>query len=230
MNDWSTIIQDWLYPPTCLLCGEDGQHNRDLCQACENALPRNNPACARCGIALPGTGIDICGICMKNPPAFDTTQAIFQYQDGIRFLIHHLKFHANYACARLLGQLMTDTLQIIGAKPDCLIPVPLHPARYRQRGFNQSLEIARTLSKQLSIPLAFDNCVRIRKTQSQAELHANERRANLKGAFACKARLSCKRVAIIDDVVTTGTTVNELAGVLRKAGAEQVQVWAVARA
>jgi ComF family protein len=230
MNDWSTIIQDWIYPPTCLLCGEEGQRGRDLCRACENALPRNDPACARCGIALPSPGLHVCGICMNDPPAFDATHAVFQYQDSVRFLIHHLKFHANYASARLLGQLMTDALQAIDEKPDCIIPVPLHPARYRERGFNQSLEIARTLSKQLAIPLELNACARVRKTQSQAELHAAERRANMKNAFTCKGNLPGNRVAIIDDVITTGATANELASVLRKAGAEQIQVWAVARA
>ena len=230
MNDWSTIIQDWIYPPTCLLCGEEGHSGRDLCRECENTLPRNDPACPRCGLALASAGLQACGICLKDPPAFDAAHTVFQFQGSIRFLIHHLKFHANYASARLLGQLMTDMLQHIDEKPDCIIPVPLHPARYRERGFNQSIEIARTLSKRLAIPLALNACTRIRRTQSQAELHAAERRANMKGAFICKAKLPGKRLAIIDDVVTTGTTVNELASVLRRAGAEQIQVWAVARA
>lgn len=230
MNNWSTIIQDWIYPPTCLLCGEDGQRDRDLCVACENALPRNEPACARCGIALPGPDVKTCGACMKNQPAFDATHAVFQYRDNIRFLIHHLKFHAGYASARLLGQLMADTLQHIDEKPDCIIPVPLHPARYRERGFNQSIEIARLLSRRMKIPLALNTCIRIRKTLSQSELHADERRANMKGAFICKRTLQGKRIALIDDVVTTGTTVNELACVLRRAGAEHIQICAVARA
>ena len=230
MNNWLDIIQDWLFPPTCLLCGDAGTERRDLCAACAESLPINFPACPRCALPLPvATGIP-CGNCQKHPPAYDSSLALFRYEEPVRHLIHALKFHSRYACARLLGDMLADRLANLDDKPGVIIPVPLHPSRYRQRGYNQSLEIARTLAHRLELPLDYRICTRLVATQAQTELTAEQRRRNIKKAFAVTKPLPFSHVAILDDVVTTGATVNELATVLRKAGVQRIDVWACARA
>ncbi len=232
MNNWPHIIQDWLFPPTCLLCGDAGTAGRDLCAACAQSLPYNHPACPRCARTLPFETDLPCGECQQHPPAFDRSFALFRYEEKgpTGYLIKALKFHARYACARLLGELLADALAGRENPPELIIPVPLHRSRYRERGHNQSLEIGRTLSRRLQIPLSLHNCVRAKATQSQTELNADERRRNVRKAFAVVKPLNAGHVAILDDVVTTGATANELAKVLRKAGVEQIEVWACARA
>lgn len=230
VNNWAGIIQDWVFPPTCLLCGDGGTPGRDLCIPCAQSLPRNQPACPRCGLGL-AVAIDApCGECLKHPPAFDRVLAPFRYEEPVRHLIRSLKFHARYPNARLLGDLMGDALAGGEALPKLIIPVPLHPRRYRERGYNQSVEIARTLSKRLGVPLDLRSCARAVATAPQADLSAEERRRNVKKAFAVLKTPAADHVAILDDVVTTGATVNALAKALRKAGVGRIDVWACARA
>ena len=130
----------------------------------------------------------------------------------------------------MLGDLLADAVNAQAVKPEVIIPVPLHSSRYRERGFNQSLEIARILSRRLVIPLDYRSCSRIHATQAQTQLDAKERARNLKKAFAITKPLPYTHVAILDDVVTTGATVNELAKMLRQAGVKRIDVWACARA
>jgi ComF family protein len=228
-NKWPHIIQEWLYPPTCLLCGDPGSGGLDLCQPCADSLPYMAVACPRCALPLASPVPRLCGSCQNQPPAFDAAFALFRYEEPVRHLILSLKFGARYPCARLLGTLMAERLREHPAMPDALIPVPLHAHRYRKRGFNQAAETARTLSRLLDIPLDLKACRRIRATAAQARLPAKERRKNLSQAFAIRPGIAYRNVAIVDDVVTTGTTVNELAGTLRQAGVERIEVWTCAR-
>ena len=230
MNNWAGIIQDWLFPPTCLLCGDAGTPGRDLCAPCAESLPFNRPACLRCARPLPFATALPCGACQRRPPAFDQGFALFRYEEPAAHLIRALKFHARYPCARLLGDLLADALAGRDDPPSLIIPMPLHPGRYRERGHNQSLEIARTLSRRLRIPLDFRSCARVQATRPQTELRAKERRRNVKKAFAVARPPKADHVAILDDVVTTGATANELAKALRKAGVARIDVWACARA
>lgn len=230
VNNWPRIIQDWLYPPTCLLCGDPGHGGLDLCRACAEALPRIGSACPRCALPLAASVPLLCGACQKRPPAFDAAHALLRYEEPASYLIRALKFGARYPAARLLGTLLAEHLEEqAGERPEAIVPVPLHSSRYLERGFNQSIEIARTISHRLDIPLDLKSCRRIRATQAQARLPARDRRKNLRHAFVA-ADLSYRHVAILDDVVTTGTTVDEVAKTLRRAGAERVEVWACARA
>jgi ComF family protein len=148
----------------------------------------------------------------------------------MRHLIAGLKFSANYKNARLLGVLLAEGLKQHPQLPDCIMPVPLHKARYRERGFNQSIEIARTVGKELQIPVDVLSCVRHRDTPHQTQLTAKQRRTNVKNAFTIIKPITAQHIAIVDDVMTTGSTVHELATVLKKAGAVQVDVWVCARA
>lgn len=232
VNNWLAIIQNWIYPPTCLLCGDDGSQQRDLCSACADSLPYQQHACRRCGISMNDQlpeGL-VCGQCQNTPPHYDSATALFHYQDSARHLICALKYNNNYACARLLGELMAARLITLQEMPQVLIPVPLHAQRYRQRGFNQAIEICRPLTHALNIPMDTSSCLKQRATTPQSELSSKQRRENLKQAFAARKRLNYKHVAIVDDVVTTGTTVNELSKTLKQAGVSKIAVWTCARA
>jgi ComF family protein len=172
----------------------------------------------------------LCGRCLSRHPAFDETYAPFIHQGAIRHLIGTLKFGANYKNARLLGMLLAEHLQQTAERPELILPVPLHKSRYRERGFNQAIEIARTVGKELQIPLDLASCRRHRDTPHQTQLTAKKRRKNLKNAFSVIKPIHARHIAILDDVMTTGSTAHELAYVLKKAGASRVDVWVCARA
>ncbi|WP_027149638.1 ComF family protein [Methylobacter tundripaludum] len=230
--NWINIIQDYLLPPTCILCGNPGHNSRDICHSCYTHLPRNNLCCYRCAEILetPTTAPVLCGRCLSRHPAFEETVAPFIHQGAIRHLIGTLKFGANYKNARLLGMLLADHLKQTAERPDLILPVPLHKARYRERGFNQAIEIARTVAKEMQIPLDLTSCRRNRDTPHQTQLPAKKRRKNLKNAFSIINPIHAQHIAILDDVMTTGSTTHELAYLLKKAGASRVDVWVCARA
>ncbi|MGH8552931.1 MAG: ComF family protein [Methylococcales bacterium] len=166
-----------------------------------------------------------------KPPYYDSTYCMFLYLEPVRYLIRSLKFHANYSCARLLGLLMTEHLRSLHAPfPELIVPVPLHPNRLKQRGFNQSIELARGVSARLGVPMPLDRCVRRRDTAPQSGLLSKQRRKNVKGAFEISQPIKQKHVAIFDDVITTGSTVNEMARTLRNHGVEIIEIWSIARA
>ncbi len=229
------ILQNYLsylIPSRCILCGDKGVEHRDLCAACYLELPKNSPRCYRCAsdFDAPHSQIALCPDCVENPPAFDETLAPFVHHGTIRYLIIQLKFHSHYPSARLLGSLLADYLKQTAELPDCIIPVPLHKNRYRERGFNQSIEIARVLAKSLSVPLDLNSCQRHRDTAHQVGLSGDQRNDNMKNAFSVSPNFRAKHVAIVDDVMTTGSTVHELAAALKTAGCHRVQIWVCAKA
>ena len=228
---WLKSVQWWVYPPSCIVCGQPGTGRRDLCSACERALPRHRgPACFRCGEPLAEDAGLPCGRCLASPPHFDRVLAPLTYASPVDSLITGIKFHARLAYARTLGELLGEWLAASGHPlPDAVLPVPLHPARLAERGFNQALELARPVARRFALPLLDDRVRRTRNTPAQSSLGARARQANLKKAFTLKGAIP-PRIAIIDDVVTTGATVDALARVLRRAGVEEITVWAVARA
>lgn len=229
VDDWPQIIQNLLFPPTCLLCGDPGYAGRDLCRPCTDTLPFLEHACPVCGLPLAAPAPQPCGTCQKKPPPFDRLIAVLCYEEPARHLIQALKFRARYAHARLLGTLLAERVDSGPERPEVIIPVPLHPARYRERTFNQSLEIARWVSRHTGIPLDYAACRRVRHTTAQAGLPAKERRRNIRKAFSVTTPLPYRHIAILDDVVTTAATVGELARTLRRAGADTITVWACAR-
>ncbi|TAN52047.1 MAG: ComF family protein [Methylococcaceae bacterium] len=232
VDDWPRIIQQWLYPPTCLLCDAPGTQGWDLCAGCKNDLPYARHACPRCASPLPAAAApdSTCGRCQKKPPRFDAVIALCHYQEPIRHLLHAFKFQHRHACARLLGDLLAERLATLTEKPQLIIPVPLHPQRYSERGFNQALELGRPLSRQLHIPLGTHYCRRIRATIPQTELNIELRRRNLRGAFQVTEKPPADHVALLDDIVTTGATAGELTRVLKRAGVARVDVWCCAKA
>jgi len=232
VNNWLNIIQQYLLPPTCILCGNAGFDSQDICQGCFNDLTRNIHCCYRCAeiFETPNLKPQLCGHCIKQSPAFDETHAPFIHHSNIRHLIATLKFNRQYKNARLLGMVLASHLEKTAEMPDLIIPVPLHSLRYQERGFNQSIEIAKTLSKQLNVPLNTSSCIRYRNTPHQIDLPAKMRHKNIKNAFKIISPIKQQHIAIFDDVMTTGSTVNELAKLLKKSGVNRVDVWACARA
>ena len=170
------------------------------------------------------------GRCIKKMPAFDYSYSLFRYEDEVIGLVHRLKFGEKISYARSIGELLLRRLQETDELPDCLLPVSLHKSRLRQRGFNQSIEISRVMAKKLAIPIEHTAVIRHRSTVAQTGLNAKQRQKNIRGAFAVVQQLHYKHVLIVDDVMTTGATVDELARVLKKNGVERVGVLSIARA
>lgn len=230
VNNWLKNIHQFFYPPWCLLCADPGWKTFDLCQTCFESLPWLNGGCQQCGLPLSGSHLQLCGRCLSRRPWYDQTKALWHYHAPVCNLLAALKFKGHVSIARTMGEIMADRIDSGTDRPDCLLPVPLHTQRYRQRGFNQALEIGRPLSSRTRIPLRPELCRRIQPTKPQTQLNAKARRRNLKNAFRIEGKVENLYIAVIDDVMTTGTTANELAKTLKKAGASRVDVWIASRA
>ena len=221
-------LQTWLLPWRCLLCGAAGADGLDLCRACAAELPRNNHCCARCALPLPGSAA-LCGACQRKPPPWEAAWAPFRYGWPLDRLEARYKFGRELAAGRTLVALWKALPA--PARPALILPVPLHRARLRERGYNQALELARPLGRALAIPVRHDLLLRPRATAAQTELDAAARRRNVRGAFAVRTDAALPpHVAVLDDVMTTGATLAECARVLKRAGVRRVDVWALARA
>lgn len=231
--DWPGRALALLFPPICLLCLEPGQAPLlDLCAGCEADLPWIHAACPGCGLPGPaeaGAGIR-CAACQHHPPPFDAAFAPLAYAFPVDDLVRGLKYHRQLASGRVLGTLLGQRAMDRGPGVDALVPVPLHRRREAGRGYNQAAELARYAGRALGLPVVDDLVERCRPTAEQAGLDAEARRRNLASAFRVRRQPGHGRIAILDDVMTTGSTVAELARVLKEAGAAHVEAWAVARA
>lgn len=227
VDGWLRKAVRTVFPPRCLLCGEAGLNGRDLCPACTAALPWNSSACLRCALPLPTPGT--CGACLQKPPAMSETHAVFVYGFPLDRLIPRLKFHNDLAAGRLLSGLMAEGLAAL-PRPAALVPVPLHGTRLGRRGYDQALELAAPLAQRLRIPLLADALLRTRATSPQSELDAIARQRNLRRAFAVRANAVLPdHIVLIDDVMTTGATLEAAARTLLRAGVVRVDAWVCAR-
>lgn len=217
-----------LLPTHCLICGEAGISGHDLCPDCFTALPWLGAACARCARPLgPAEGGQaICGVCQRQPPPLDATIAAFVYGWPVAGLLRRFKFHQDLAAGRLLVQLLDERCRQ-APRPQALVPLSLHVARLRQRGYDQALELARPLARRLDLP-CLPGLTRVRKTRAQSELDAAARGRNLRNAFVAAAGMP-SHVALVDDVMTTGATLYAAARALRGAGVQRVDAWVCAR-
>lgn len=253
VDGWLARIGRGLWPPRCLVCGERTPGPLDLCPACEAELPWMPPACLSCAMPLPPPRAPLprapagapagaahpsaalalprlCSACQHAPPPLAETHAAFLYSFPLDRLLPRLKFHRDLAVGRLLAQAMAATLSGC-PRPAALVPVPLHRARLRRRGYNQALELARPLGRLLGVPVRAGLLRRIRHTAPQSRLDADARAGNLRGAFEVPARAAVpSHVALVDDVMTTGATLDAAADALSDAGAERVDAWVCARA
>jgi ComF family protein len=227
VDGWWRHAARLLFPPRCLICRERGRNGRDLCGLCVEQLPWNTVACTRCGLPMPVPGE--CGTCLVRPGALTHTRAVFVYGFPLDRLVPRLKFHRDLAAGRLMAELMAGALAS-APRPDVIVPVPLHVRRLRQRGYDQALELARPLADALSLPLRPDLLRRSRATAPQSELHAKERQRNVARAFEVPPGIAPPaHVCLVDDVMTTGATLQAAARVLLRAGAQRVDAWVCAR-
>lgn len=220
----------------CLLClGSAAGIAECICTACLNDLPWLGSACRQCALPLPGED-SLCGQCQQKPPVFSQVIAPFRYCFPLDSLIPAFKYQHKLTYGRLMARLLLQAIvhhyeECDQALPDLILPLPLHRARQAQRGYNQALELARPIARHLAVPLDRRNLMRQRATTSQQGLDAQQRRSNLQGAFACRhpEQVVGRHLALVDDVVTTGTTVNEASRTLLDAGAASVSIWCIAR-
>ena len=219
---------DLLYPPRCAGCNREGQF---ICAACFNAQPRLlPPLCLTCAQPLPRGSM--CAECRHSQLAIDAIRAPFLMEGAIRHAVHRLKYGNLRAIAPLLGRLMADFMSSEGVSGDALVPVPLHPRRERQRGYNQANLLAREAGKTLEIPVASRLLLRVGNAPPQARSQsALDRKANVRNSFHCPnpAGVEGRDLVLIDDVCTTGATLDACAGALKAAGAARVYGVTLAR-
>lgn len=214
-------------PPLCLLCSAPAAAG-NLCAPCAADMPYlPQSRCPRC--AVPTFAAELCGACLVRPPRFDRVLAPCAYDFPLDRVIQRFKFSGYLAAAPLLAQLMLRAIAAETARADVIVPMPLSSERLRERGFNQSLELARLLARDTGIALAARGCLRARHDKAQSDLPIAERAGNVRGAFVTLEDFSGLAVAVVDDVMTTGATLDEIAGVLRLAGASRVEGWIAAR-
>ena len=241
VNNWLKNVHAKVFTSTCLLCGQCGHFDINLCEACFQELPWLTTACKKCGLPLsvenPALPVKqrTCGQCLRKPPPFDQCHCLFYYDHPIDRLISGLKFHQKLSYGKTLGKLLaSDILKHYSHTelPDALVAVPLHKSRLRERGFNQAYEIARSCSNTLGIPLFTNVCQRIKNTPHQLGLDAKTRRKNLRAAFkvdSIESTLNIRSVALIDDVMTTGSTLSELTKSFSTNDIQYVHIWCIAR-
>jgi ComF family protein len=221
------FLLDLIYPPRCPGCGRIGFAFCDGCRAqVEYIVP---PVCRRCGCTLPHEGL--CSSCRTLPSSLDGILAVAVFADPLRQAIHALKYENNTILAAPLGEMMVDAWRRSGLpKADLIVPVPLHTRRQAERGYNQSGLLARVVGRGLGLPMDDHTLVRLRSTPPQVGLSRTERQQNVEGAFECLGPLNGKTVAVVDDVCTTGATLEACATALRAGGATDVWAFTLARA
>jgi len=222
---FTRLLDAWL-PSACLLCGVRTEAGA-VCAACIADLPTApDPCCPVCAAPLE-VPAPVCGACLARPPAFDATHALRRYAYPLDHLVHRLKFGRCLAAADFFAR---DLLADLRPDGDVIVPVPLSRSRLRERGFNQALEIARPLSRALLLPLDATSLSRVRDTMPQSRLPWRARSANVRHCFACAGDFTSRHVIVVDDVMTSGSTLDALARVLKDHGASRVTNWVAARA
>lgn len=223
-------IPQWLRLPTnCVLCQQDTQSNVIICQDCLPLLKRIDYACDYCGYPLNDINQQLCGQCAHQKPAIDRMLTTYHYQEPLRTLLHDFKYHEALYLGHFLAELMLNAAAEELSSTQCLVPVPLHIRRLKQRGFNQAGVLAKLLAKKLHLPWEPTLCQKVMHTPPQASLTSKQRHKNLAHAFQVKAS-DYTHITLVDDLLTTGSTVNELASCFKSQGVEQVDVWCCARA
>ncbi|MBI2785841.1 MAG: ComF family protein [Legionella longbeachae] len=224
---WS-LTQSLRLSSICSLCNQFHNSRMAVCSQCIELLTPLGPACQHCAYPLADTQYLVCGRCIKKTPHFDRAMIQYTFEEPLRSLLHLFKYHNGLYLGSFLCHLMMQTVRNYEKMPECLIPVPMHPQRIKLRGFNQAAILALSLAKKLQLPCDLSSCQKILNTAAQASLDGEQRQKNLRHAFKTK-RISFQHVAIIDDLLTTGRTANELAFTLKKSGVKQVDVWCCAR-
>lgn len=229
---WGQVINRTVYPWICCVCGSNDHRGIGVCDACIHYLPwcSENRLCGICGlpIAAEMSVTKICGKCQQLPPYYDATHANFWYQPPIDKLISHYKYFNQWQNAHTLVKLSANKFSAV-AKTGLVIPMPSHPARVRQRGFNAVFELIKLFRKEIKFDYSLNCVFRTKNTQTQTNKLKNQRKKNVKNAFKVTSHIDYDHVIIFDEVVTTAASVNELSYCLKKAGVKRVSIYAIAR-
>jgi len=233
MNRW---LRNWSYrllPGICFLCGIKTFRSLDLCHFCESDLPWIDKACPRCSTPVK-YGYSLCSSCASNQFPWKTMLCPFYYAAPIDYFIYQFKYRNSLTAGQIMGSLLSKYVRLHYQKtgnslPDKIIPVPLHKRRLRDRGYNQAQELAQNLSDELTIPVDARVIRRVRDTPPQQNLSRSDRLSNLKNAFIVDHSVQNLHLAIVDDVITTGATVSEIASLLLSRGAEKIEIFAIAK-
>jgi ComF family protein len=223
------VIDNLLAAGICLACGAGMDGTESLCAACAGHLRFVPRPCRYCGQPNP-VGGGVCPACLRNPPRWQRLVAPLQYRGMARDYLLQLKFSEALHLAALLCRHCRGPLGANLPLPEVLLPVPLHRERFLERGFNQAAEIAAAWSRMLAIPVDRRALFRVRATPCQSGLNSKERGRNVQRAFEFSARRTYRHVAVVDDIVTTGSTADEITRVLHRSGVDYVEIWALARA
>ncbi|MGX8786064.1 ComF family protein [Legionella pneumophila] len=229
LQKFLSITQNLRLPSICTLCNQLHKSQLAICSYCMEYMKQLGPSCQYCAYPLSDDTYLVCGHCIKKRPLFDKAYIAYRFEEPLRSLIHQFKYHNGLYLASFLKQLLLNALPQSAFKPDCLIPVPMHPKRLKRRGFNQSVILTKLLARQLNIPYDLYHCRKVINTASQANLDGEQRRKNLHHAFYVSP-VTYEHVMIVDDLLTTGSTANEMAYTLKKAGVKRVDICCCARA
>lgn len=223
-------LEKWLLPSRCVISDKPSEQ-LDLSSELVASWPIPKSVCPRCCEPYAAeVGGGVCGTCLQSPPAFDRTQVGFYFDAELVDLLHAFKYGNQIAYGRIFAELLRSRLD--ASNIDALVAVPIHPLRRRERGFNQAEQIALPLAKALQIPLIRGGVKRVKNTPSQTHLNKAQRQRNLKQAFAVNAErfVGLQRIALIDDVITTGATMQQLAKAIKTGtGIDYVESWAAAK-
>ena len=227
------ILKHALFKQNCILCSQTidntSPSTHAVCRPCLNDLPWHpKTSCPQCGLSSNGM---VCGSCLNATPDFNATSAVFLYAYPIDAMILRYKYGNNLNLGDAFGKFLAEKINADDylKNIDLVVPMPMHPQRLKERGFNQALEIAKVLTKNYREKLDYKSVQRQTLTPPQASLTLKQRVKNIKGAFKVNTSFTGKRIAIVDDVMTTGASLNELAKTLKKAGATRVECWVIAR-
>ncbi len=222
-------ISQWLsLPSVCVLCNQYHQGTVAVCEACQMLFTPLGQVCCHCAMPLPPSDFLVCGQCSKKKPYYDSTIAALRFEEPIRTLLHEFKYQEGLYLADFFAALIAKALSKDALETQCLIPVPMHPKRLRQRGFNQAAELVKKLGKRLKLHYDLSHCKKIINTAPQASLNREQRQKNLHNAFQAEPLLY-QHVTLVDDLLTTGSTANALAKLLKEQGVTRVDVWCCAR-
>lgn len=223
---WLQLV-DVLAPQDCFVCGAESA-GEAVCEVCASELPRRPPSACPC-CALPGLGGERCAACARERPDYDATLALYDFVFPVDAMVHALKYRHRLSMAHFLGGELAARAADFGGEVDLVIPMPLHPRRLAERGFNQAVELARPLARARGLPIGLAVVRKTRDIPAQAGLDREARLRNPRGVFECDVSLAGQRVIVVDDVMTTGATLGELARTLKRQGASWVGNLVVAR-
>lgn len=235
MNKWTKIVQyvrtgcKFLFNDLCQICYQTNKCHAEICKQCYSWLPWLRHSCHVCAYPI-GSENQVCIQCLERPLAgCDAVKALFRYESPIKQYVYQLKYHQKLQVARFFAQLLATHLEP-GKRIDAILPVPLAKDRLKSRGYNQSLEVAKLLAKQLNIPCYPAALVKLRVTKQQSDLNKHQRMTNLTPRdFNLVYKLQGKNVLLIDDVFTTGRTMQCIAMALKSHGICYVEAWAICR-